>query len=142
MQNESGGKLQNSRYSISDIMPWKRRRWTMWRIVHRRISQKFRRRINEHVEKYEKKDKNSVLFKHMEEKNGERRQQITVERLATCPGDPMLRQVSEAVYIQELLPTLNSKEEWENSNIPRKRQNNNNRFLEDCDVESVQNATD
>ena len=26
-------------------------------------------RINEHVEKYEKKDKNSVLFKHMEEKN-------------------------------------------------------------------------
>ena len=87
-----------------------------------------------HVEKYEKKDKNSVLFKHMEEKHGGRRQQITVERLATCPGDPMLRQVSEAVYIQELLPTLNSKEEWGNSNIPRKRQNNNNRFLEDCDV--------
>ena len=26
-------------------------------------------RIDEHVEKYEKKDKNSVLFKHMEEKN-------------------------------------------------------------------------
>ena len=49
----------------------------------------------------------------------------------------MLRQVSEAVYIQEPLPTLNSKEEW-----GRKRQNNNNRFLEDCDVESVLNATD
>ena len=90
-------------------------------------------RINEHVEKYEKKDKNSVLFKHMEEKHGGRRQQITVERLATCPAT-LLRQVSEAVYIQELLPTLNSIEEWGNSNIPRKRQNNNNRFLEDCDV--------
>ena len=99
-------------------------------------------RINEHVEKYEKKDKNSVLFKHVEEKHGGRRQQITVERLATCPGDPMLRKVSEAVYIQELLPTLNSNEEWGNSNIPRKRHNNNSRFLEDCDVESVLNATD
>ena len=54
----------------------------------------------------------------------------------------MLRQVSEAVYIQEILPTLNSKEEWGNSNIPRRRRNNNNRFLEDCDVESVLNATD
>ena len=67
--------------------------------------------------------------------------QITVERLATCPGDPMLRQVSEAVYIQELLPTLNSKEEWGTSNMPRRRRNNNKRFLEDFDVEGVLNAT-
>ena len=50
-------------------------------------------RINEHVERYEEKDKNSVLFKHVEEKHGGRRQQITVEKFATCPGDPMLRQV-------------------------------------------------
>ena len=54
----------------------------------------------------------------------------------------MLRQVSEAVYIHELLPTLNSKEEWGNSNMPRMRRNNNDRFLEDCDVESALNATD
>ena len=53
----------------------------------------------------------------------------------------MLRQVSEAVYIQELLPTLNSKEEWGTSYMPRRRRNNNKRFLEDCDVEGVLNAT-
>ena len=92
------------------------------------------------MEKYEKKDKNSVLFQHMEEKHSGRRQQITVEKLEAFPGDPVFRQVSEAVYIQELLPTLNSKE-WENSNMPRRRLNKNNRFLEDCDVESVLNAT-
>ena len=78
----------------------------------------------------------------MEEKHGGRRQQITIERLATFPGDPMLRQVSKAVYIQELLPTLNSKEEWGNSNKPLRRRNSNNRFLEYCDVESVLSGTD
>ena len=71
----------------------------------------------------------------MQEKHGGRKQQITVQGLTACPGDPMLRQVSEAVYIQELSPTLNSKEEWGNTNIPRKRRNNNNRFLDDCDVQ-------
>ena len=97
-------------------------------------------RINEHIDKYEKKDKSSVLYKHMQEKHGERKQQITVQVLTACPGDPMLRQVSEAVYIQELSPTLNSKEEWGNTNIPRRRRNNNNRFLNDCDVEGLEDV--
>ena len=43
----------------------------------------------------------------MEERHGERKQQITVERLATFSGDLILRQVSEAFYIQELSPTMN-----------------------------------
>ena len=78
----------------------------------------------------------------MEEKHGGKRQRITVEKLAAYPGDPMLRQVSEAVYIQELIHTLNSKEEWGNMNVPRRRYNNNNRFLEDCDIQNVLNAVD
>ena len=54
----------------------------------------------------------------------------------------MLRYVSEAVSIQELLPTLNSKEELGNSNMPRRRRNNNNRFLKDRGAESALNAID
>ena len=36
----------------------------------------------------------------------------------------MFRQVTEAVYISELRPAMNAKEEWGNKNIPRKRRNN------------------
>ena len=59
----------------------------------------------------------------MDEKSGGRRQQVTIEKLATFPGDPTLRQVSGAVYIQESLPTLDSKEEWGNSNMQKRTEN-------------------
>ena len=87
-------------------------------------------RINEHMHGYEKEDKNLMLFKHIKEKHGGVRQELKIEKLATFPGDAMLRQVTEAVFINETTPALNSKEEWGNTNVPRPRYNYNNVF---CD---------
>ena len=79
---------------------------------------------------YEKEDKNSMLFKHIKEKHGGVRQELKIEKLATFPGDAMLRQVTEAVFINETTPALNSKEEWGNTNVPRPRYNYNNVFFD------------
>ena len=40
--------------------------------------------------------------------------------LARCPGDAALRQATEACYIQEKKPELNSKIEYGNANRPRR----------------------
>ena len=83
-------------------------------------------RINGHISRYEKEDKNSMLFKHIKEKHGSVRQELKIEKLVTCSGDAMLRQVTEAVYVNETAPALNSNEEWGNTNVPRPRYNINN----------------
>ncbi len=57
----------------------------------------------------------------MVEKHNSEEQDISVKVLKTCPKDPMLRQVTEAILIHAEKPTLNAKEEWGNSNIPRNR---------------------
>ena len=56
-------------------------------------------RINEYMHGYEKEDKNSMLFKHIKEKHGSVRQELEI-KLATVAGDAMLRQVTEAVFLQ------------------------------------------
>ena len=80
-------------------------------------------RASEHLVKYEQNEKNSVFHKHMIEWHGSIPQDINIDILAMCPGDVMLRQVTEAVSINELNPTLNAKEEWGNSNKLRERRN-------------------
>ena len=37
-------------------------------------------------------------------------------------GDPLLRQLTEAILIEEKKPLMNAKDEWGNRNIPRKRE--------------------
>ena len=82
-------------------------------------------RASEHFSKYENKDKNSVFHKHMVERHDAVPQRLALDLLAKCPGDAMLRQVTEAFFINELNPTLNTtlntKEEWGNSNKLRER---------------------
>ena len=80
-------------------------------------------RASEHLVKYEQNEKNSVFHKHMIQWHGSIPQDINIDILAMCPGDAMLRQVTEAVSINELNPTLNAKEEWGNSNKLRERRN-------------------
>ena len=46
---------------------------------------------------------------------------VSVEVIAKCPGDPVLRQAIEAVKIREDNPPLNGKEKW--TNQPRKKNN-------------------
>ena len=80
-------------------------------------------RASEHLVKYEQSEKNSVFHKHMLERHDSVPQDVNVEILAVCSGDAMLRQVTEAVFINELNPTLNTKEEWGNTNKLRERRN-------------------
>ena len=49
-----------------------------------------------------KNEKNSVFHKHMIEWHDSIPQDINIDILAMCPGDAMLRQVTEAVSINEL----------------------------------------
>ena len=78
-------------------------------------------RVNEHLAKYEVKDKNSVFQKHIEEKHKGERQDVKVKVVSSCGNDAMLRQVTEAILIKELNPELNTKDEWGNSNALRER---------------------
>ena len=80
-------------------------------------------RASEHLVKYEQNEKNSVFYKHMLDRHDSIPQDINVDILAMCSGDAMLRQVTEAVFINEWNPTLNTKEEWGNSNKLRERRN-------------------
>ena len=78
-------------------------------------------RVNEHLAKYEVKDKNSVFQKHIEEKHKGERQDVKVKIVSSCGNDAMLRQVTAAILIKELNPELNTKDEWGNSNALRER---------------------
>ena len=63
------------------------------------------------------------VFKHILDRHDSIPQDINVDILAMCSGDAMLRQVTEAVFINEWNPTLNTKEEWGNSNKLREQRN-------------------
>ena len=68
-------------------------------------------RANEHLVGYEQNEKSSVFYKHVLERHSSVPQDVNVEILAVCSGDAMLRQGTEAIFINELNPTLNTKEE-------------------------------
>ena len=57
----------------------------------------------------------------MRDNHNVQQQEIKVGLLATYPGDAMGRQVAESVFINEMRPQINAKEEWGNKNQPRKR---------------------
>ena len=57
-------------------------------------------------------DVNSVFYDHKVDIHGGQDLEFNVSILNTHTGDPMRRQVSEGVCIEELKPILNRKEEW------------------------------
>ena len=81
-------------------------------------------RFNEHITK-----KNSVLQRHANEKHHDTHQQYELQLITTCQQDAMLRQVSEAVYIREFDPSINAKEEWGNTNVPKDRRRNQSNVI-------------
>ena len=58
-----------------------------------------------------------MLDKH----NGELRS-VKTELVKRCPGDAMLRQVSESVYIRELEPELNRRDGFNNNKSVKSKQ--------------------
>ena len=73
--------------------------------------------------RYEQNEKNSVFYKRMLDRHDSIPQDINVDTLAMFSGDAMLRQVTEAVFINEMNSTLNMKEQWGNSSKSRERRN-------------------
>ncbi len=65
------------------------------------------------------KVKDGPLAQHTYENHNGIKQQLQLQILATCPGDAMKRQVTEAMYIYDQKPELNTKDEWGNANVSR-----------------------
>ena len=78
-------------------------------------------RFKEHVEKFENNDPTSAFYKHSIEKHDGNHPSLGLEILSVHPGDAMLRQITESVYIKNYKPDLNNKEEWSCANVPRLR---------------------
>ena len=78
-------------------------------------------RVEEHVLRYDNCDPKSVLYNHIKDAHRCEKQTFNVEILANHPGDPMLRQVREAIEIETNAPDLNIKYEFGNTNVPRQR---------------------
>ena len=79
-------------------------------------------RIGEHIGDLKGKKDKSVIWRHFKEEHEEEEQRYQLKVVTTAPGDPLLRQLMEAILIEEKKPLLNAKDEWGNRNIPRKRE--------------------
>ena len=64
----------------------------------------------------------SFLYDHVEKDHNGEIPPLKVQIIGKFPGDPGLRQATEAVSIRENRPPLNGKEEW--TNEPRRRREN------------------
>ena len=78
-------------------------------------------RGNEHLFDYERKNKNSVLWKHCQLKHENVEQNFSMDIIDRCRGDPTKRQILEAVHInnKDALTSMNDRSEWNFVNIPR-----------------------
>ena len=65
--------------------------------------------------------KSSAIYEHSIEKHEGIQQDLDVRILAKCPSDPMLRQVTEAVFIAQRNPEINRKYEYGNTNLSRRK---------------------
>jgi hypothetical protein len=61
-----------------------------------------------------------VLWRHFKEGQNEE-EPYGLKIVFTAPGDPLLRQLTKAILIEEEKPLMNAKDEWQNRDIPRKR---------------------
>ena len=77
-------------------------------------------RFREHMKLLQRRSNASVLRKHLQQNHQDSSNAMgwKLKILARCPGDAALRQATEACYIQENKPELNSKIEYGNANRP------------------------
>ena len=68
-------------------------------------------RASEHLIKYEESEQNSMFNKRMLEQRDSVPQEVNAEKVKMSLDDGMLRQVTAAVLISKLSPTLNTKKE-------------------------------
>ena len=78
-------------------------------------------RIGEHIGDLRERKEKSVMWRHFKDDHSEEEHTYGLKVISSAPGDPLLRQLTEAILIEERKPLLNAKDEWGNRNIPRKR---------------------
>ena len=78
--------------------------------------------MGEHINDCKGRKDKSVLWRHFKEEHNEAEQPYELKVVSTAPGDPLLRQLTEAILIEEKKPLMNAKDEWGHRNIPRKRE--------------------
>ena len=76
-------------------------------------------RFREHMEDITEKLMVSHVYPHFAEKHNKIPQQLSLKIIRKYPGNAMLRQAAEAVYIRDNKPLLNSKSEFGNMNVAR-----------------------
>ena len=77
-------------------------------------------RGKEHLDDYEKKRSSSVMWKHCQKKHGGVEQQFNMRVVDCSRRDPMMRQILEAIHINELPEDkrMNDKKEWNIGKLP------------------------
>ena len=75
-------------------------------------------RFTDHLRKYEAKLEKSVFWLHCRDDHNGVFQRLEVSIVCKRSYDTMLRQVAEAVFIEEDDPVLNKPCEWGNGNVP------------------------
>ena len=91
----------------------------------RSIGERFAEHRKAYLHEEEEQKKKSVFYDHLTKVHDGIPQPMKLEIIASCPGDAMLRQMTEAVKISEEKPVANTKEEWV-QNIPRSRRERTN----------------
>ena len=66
-----------------------------------------------------KKDVTSPLVAHCIDEHGGRRTKFTMNVTGRFRGDPMKRQISESIFIEQTENILNRRDEWRQLNLPR-----------------------
>ena len=90
----------------------------------RSLAERFGGHMSMIKSKSEQVRQGSFLHKHMWESHNGGIPPLSIEVLRRFPGDPALRQATEAVSIRINKPSMNGKEEW--TNEPRKRKSDVN----------------
>ena len=73
----------------------------------------------EHKTGLNKKDKNSALHEHCMEEHEGRPAEFKMKVTGTYRKDPLKRQISESIRIEETQNLLNRKDEWRQLKLPR-----------------------
>ena len=78
-------------------------------------------RGKEHLEKYNRRDPNSILHNHCENEHQGRRVKFRMDITGTFHQDPTLRQISEGLDIENTPQNrlMNTRSEWNSSLIPQ-----------------------
>ena len=78
-------------------------------------------RFDEHLDVIIERKSDTPIYKHFVDEHDGATQPISLTIIKNCSSSAMLRQATEAVYIQENDPIINRRSEMGNMNVAKKR---------------------